>query len=79
MTTRSTTSQYYPPPPGKVLIGKPAFRRGKAKVSTIQASSSIGVQRTHNLSTAPLGRKGSALTGYSGNLVCFGNVAKIVG
>jgi len=78
MVTRSTTSEFYPAPYGKTAKQTGIFRNGGRCVA-IRASSSPGVRAGRNMSTAPLGRTGTALTGYTGVLTGLGLSANVTG
>ena len=73
---RSTTSEFFPAPPGK-LIPRVGIYRGVGRVAATGSSSGVGVSR--NMSTAPFGRTGTALTGISGTLRGLSMAARVVG
>lgn len=78
MAARSTTSEYYPIPYGK--LARPAGQfHNVGRYAAVRAASSAGLQKRRNMSTAPLGRTGNELTGYSGTLVVLGAAAVVVG
>ena len=78
MASRSTTSEFYPAPPGKLLARTGQFRN-VARYAMINANSSNGNRKRRNMSTAPIGRTGNELDGYSGNLSGAGFVPTITG
>jgi len=78
MAVRSTTSQFYPAPPGK-LLARQGNLRNVARYAALQAAASEGRRKRRNMSTAPMGRTGTALTGYSGTLTVHGFVPTITG
>jgi len=78
MATRSTTSQFYPAPPGK-LLARQGNARNVARYAILQAASSEGNRKRRNMSTAPIGRTGNELTGYTGTLRGHGFVPTITG
>jgi hypothetical protein len=78
MAARSTTSQFYPAPPGK-LLARQGNMRNAARYAALQKSASEGRRKRRNMSTVPQGRTGSALTGYSGTLTFHGFVPTITG
>lgn len=78
MAARATNSEYYPPPPGKVLA-RVGLYRNVAVYAVINAASSTGNAKRRNMSTAPFGRTGNELTGYSGTLSGPGFVPTVMG
>jgi hypothetical protein len=76
MSTRSTTSEYYPASPASRLSGKAAFARGKDTVAdgvpdqgqgqVITSSSSTGVSRANKSGGPPLASGNRAATGSRG-------------
>lgn len=78
MAQRSTTSEFYPSPPGKVLARQGVFRN-VARYAVINANSSVANAKRRNLSTAPFGRTGNELDGYTGALSGPGTVPTVIG
>ena len=78
MVARNTTSEFYPAPPGKLLARQGSFRN-VARYAIINAASSTANAKRRNMSTAPFGRTGNELDGYTGTLSGPGFVPTITG